>query len=59
MKQAEAAGQSVLEVEKAAALAPANLLLAGPECQEILAEHAAAKAKAVASQQPSPKRMRR
>ena len=44
--QAEAAGQPVLEVEAAVAVAPTNLLLAGTECIAIVAAHSKAKADA-------------
>ena len=47
--QTEAAGQPVLEVEAAVAVAPTNLLLDGTECIAIVAAHSKAKADATAA----------
>ena len=49
MTEAEAAGQPVLEVEAAVAVAPTNLLLAGAECVATVAAHSKAKADATAA----------
>ena len=49
MTEAEAAGQPVLEVEAAVAVAPTNLLLDGAECVAIVAAHSKAKADATAA----------
>ena len=49
MTEAEAAGQPVLEVEAAVAVAPTNLLLAGAECVAIVAAHSKVKADATAA----------